>query len=301
MNIEHLKLFLRIAATHNISGAGKELGLSPAVASSYIGKLEEELGVRLIHRTTRKVSLSEEGKIFLPYAQEVIASVEAAAASVGAGETTPSGTLRVAAPASFGRMHLMPVLKEFLSLYPKIHLDIRFSDAIVDLVDGGFDVAIRNAELKNSSLIARKLAPDNRVVCASPDYIEENGEPDSPKDLHNHQCIHLTGLDSWVFETADKPIVVKTQASFKADNGEAVRDACVEGLGITINSTWSAYKQLESGELKPILTDYPLQSDTAIWAVYPSSRQLAPKVRVFIDYLVECYGKPPYWDDCLSR
>ncbi|MDP2573467.1 LysR family transcriptional regulator [Vibrio penaeicida] len=301
MNIEHLKLFLRIAGTHNISGAGKELGLSPAVASSYIGKLEEELGVRLIHRTTRKVSLSEEGKIFLPYAQEVIASVEAAAASVGAGETTPSGTLRVTAPASFGRMHLMPVLKEFLSLYPKIHLDIRFSDAIVDLVDGGFDVAIRNAELKNSSLIARKLAPDNRVVCASPDYIKEYGEPDSPKDLHHHQCIHLTGLDSWVFETADKPIVVKTQASFKADNGEAVRDACIEGLGITINSTWSAYKQLESGELKPILTDYPLQSDTAIWAVYPSSRQLAPKVRVFIDYLVECYGEPPYWDDCLSR
>ncbi|EGU56125.1 LysR family transcriptional regulator [Vibrio nigripulchritudo ATCC 27043] len=301
MNIEHLKLFLRVAVTHNISVAGKELNLSPAVASSYISKLEEGLGVRLVHRTTRKVSLTEEGKIFQPYAEEVLASIEAAKASVGAGQTHPAGTLRVTAPASFGRMHLMPVLKEFLSRYPDIQLDVRFSDAIVDLVEGGFDVAIRNAELKNSSLIARKLAPDNRILCASPDYLKEYGEPKTPDELKTHQCIHLMGLDTWQFELGDKTLAVKTYSNFTADNGEAVRDACAEGLGVTINSTWSVYKHLKRGDLVQILADYPLKSDTAIWAVYPSSRQLAPKVRVFIDFLVESYGTPPYWDECLNN
>jgi DNA-binding transcriptional LysR family regulator len=299
VNVEHLKLFVRLASTNNISQAGHELGISPAVASSHISKLEESLGVRLVHRTTRRVSLTEEGKAFLPHAEEVLSSVEAARASVGAGNALPTGTLRVTAPASFGRMHLMPALKGFLSRYPDLTLDFRFSDSIVDLVEGGFDIAIRNSDLKDSTLIARKLAPDHRIVCASPDYLAKFGEPGSPQDLHDHQCISLTGLESWVFDSPDGRLTIKTKGSFRTDNGEAVRDACAAGLGIAMNSTWSVYQHLHRGELVQVLRDFPLVSDTAIWAVYPSLRLLAPKVRAFIDYFAEQYGSTPYWDQVI--
>lgn len=300
MNIEHIKLFVRLATTSNISLAGKELGISPAVASSHINKLEAGLGVRLVHRTTRKVSLTEEGKAFLPHAEEVLSSVEAARASVGAGKASPRGTLRVTAPASFGRMHLMPALKGLLSRYPDLTVDIQFSDSIVDLVEGGFDIAIRNSDLKDSTMIARKLAPDNRIVCASPDYLAQFGEPSSPHELRDHQCINLMGLESWIFDTPDGHLRIKTKGSFRTDNGGAVRDACTDGLGIAMSSTWSVYQHLNRGELVQILRDYPLVSDTAIWAVYPSSRLLALKVRAFIDYFAGRYGSTPYWDQKLS-
>jgi DNA-binding transcriptional LysR family regulator len=218
MNIEHLKLFVRLAITNNISLAGRELRLSPAVASAHISKLEEELGVRLVHRTTRKVSLTEEGLTFLPHAEEVLSSLEAARASVGAGDTLPKGNLRVTAPSSFGRMHLVPALKDFLSRYPDLSIDLHLSDSIVDLVEGGFDIAIRNADLKNSTLIARKLASDNRIVCASPDYLAKFGEPDSPQDLGDHLCINLMGLENRVFETPGGQLNIKTKGRFRTDN-----------------------------------------------------------------------------------
>lgn len=296
MNIDHLKLFVRIATTHNISMAGQELNLSPAVASSYINKLEEKLGVRLMHRTTRKVSLTEEGTAFLPHAEDVLSSVEAARASVGAGNTSPSGTLRITAPSSFGRLHIVPAMKGFLARYPELTIDLRLTDTIVDMVEGGFDIAIRNSELKDSTMIARRLATDQRVLCASPTYLEEHGTPASPRELRHHSCLHLTGLESWVFSTSDGQMTIKTRGSFRTDHGEALRDACVGGLGITVNSIWNIYEHLKRGELVQILEDYPLVSDTAVWAVYPSSRLLAPKVRAFIDYFVAYYGDPPYWD-----
>lgn len=296
MNIEHLKLFVRLSITSNISLAGRELGLSPAVSSAHVNKLEEELGVRLVHRTTRKVSLTEEGVAFLPHAEEVLSSIEAARASVGAGDILPKGTLRVTASSSFGRMHLMSALNGFLSQYPDLSIDLRLSDSIVDLVEGGFDIAIRNADLKTSTLIARKLAPDKRIVCASPAYLKKFGEPISPEDLRDHQCVNLIGLESWVFDTPNGNLSIKTTGNLKSDHGEAVRDACVSGIGVAMSSTWNVYKHLERGDLIQILRDYPLVSESAIWAVYPSSRLLAPKVRVFIDYFSKCYGSPPYWD-----
>ncbi len=293
MEIEHLKLFVRLATTHNISMAGRELGLSPAVASAHIGKLEQGLGVRLLHRTTRKVSLTEEGEAFLPHAQEVLASVEAARAAVGAGEVEPQGTLRVTAPASFGRMHLVPALKGFRDRYPQLSLDLRLTDTMVDLVEGGYDVAIRDAGLKDSTLIARKLAAERRVLCASPEYLAEFGEPETPQALRNHQCITLIGLESWLFDTPEGRQSIKVKGCLRTDNGEAIRDASVAGLGITVCSTWNAYQHLEEGSLVQVLEDYPLISDAAIWAVYPSSRLLAPKVRAFIDYFAEQFETLP--------
>ncbi len=197
-------------------------------------------------------------------------------------------------------MHLMPAIPGFLSRYPDLSIDLRLSDAIVDLVEGGFDLAIRNAELKDSSLIARKLAPDNRIICTSPDYLAKFGQPSSPDELREHQCINLMGLDNWCFKTPDGSLNIKTKGRFRTDHGEAVRDACANGLGIAINATWSVYQHLERGELVQILRDYPLTADAAIWAVYPSSRLLAPKVRAFIEYLAQYYGNPPYWDKNLS-
>lgn len=296
MNIEHLKLFIRVAATNNISMAGKELGLSAAVSSSHINKLEEGLGVRLIHRTTRRVSLTEEGVDFLPHAKEVIASVELAQASVGSGSVSPQGTLRLTAPASFGRIHIVPALDDFLNRYPDLTLDLRLSDSIIDLIEGGFDIAVRNSSLNDSSLVARKLACDNRVLCASPAYLKKYGEPKSIDDLVEKDCIGLMGLEEWWFETPDGRRSIKPKSLLRMDNGEAVRDACANGIGITICSVWCAHEQLKRGELVQVLQDYPLVNDTAIWAVYPSSRLLAPKVRAFIDFFADLYGDRPYWE-----
>ncbi|PNH91722.1 LysR family transcriptional regulator [Vibrio diazotrophicus] len=300
MNVEHLKLFVRLASSQSISMAGQELGLSPAVASSHINKLEESLGVRLVHRTTRKVSITAEGRAFLPYAEEVLASVEAAKGAVGVGHSNPTGTLRVTAPASFGRMHLIPAMNGFMQRYPELNIEFRFSDSIIDMVEGGFDVAIRAAELKDSSLVARKLAPDRRIVVASPAYLNQFGAPEKPQDLVNHQCINLIGLDNWTFKTNEGVVSVKTSGRLRCDNGDAMRDATTGGLGISINSIWSVYKQLKSGELVEILQDYPLAMEANIWAVYPSSRLIALKVRAFIDYFSEYYGQPAYWENELN-
>lgn len=296
MNNDHLRLFVRVAATQNISMAGNELGLSPPVASMHINKLEDSLGVKLIHRTTRKVSLTEEGREFLPHAEEVLNAVDSAKASVGAGSFTPQGTIRVAAPSSFGRMHIVPGLKAFVEENPNLKVDLRQSDSMVDMVEGGFDIAIRNASLNDSSLVARKLARDKRIICASPDYIEKFGQPDTPADLLSHKCINLIGIEHWDFQTASGVEKVKAKGAIRIDNGESIRDLCIDGAGITISSIWCVYKDLQSGRLVQVLKDYPLASDTAIWAVYPSSRLLAPKVRAFIDFYINHYGEHPYWE-----
>ncbi|GEM81530.1 LysR family transcriptional regulator [Vibrio superstes] len=301
MNIEHVKLFVRLASTHNISQAGQEMSLTPAVASSHIAKLEKALGTRLVHRTTRKVSLTQEGIAFLPHAEEVINAVEAAEASVGAGNKTPTGVLRVSAPASFGRMHLIPAMEAFMEAHPGLKVDYRFSDSIIDLVEGGFDIAIRNAELKDSSLVARKLAADTRIVCASPKYIAKHGVPSHPEEILEHNFINLTSFNSWTFETPKGQKTVKPKGDFRADNGEAVRDVCMHGLGIAVSSTWCCHELLESGALVPILTDFPIVSESAIWAVYPSSRMLAPKVRAFIDFFKDYFGDVPYWDQAINK
>ena len=296
MNLEHLKLFVRLAAVNSISQAGEDLGLSPAVASSHLRKLEDSLGVRLLHRTTRHVALSEEGRAFLPHAEEVLASAEAARAAVGAGTTTATGTLRITASASFGRMHLIPGLAGFLARYPDLELDLRLTDTIVDLVEGGFDIAIRNSALKDSSLIARRLAPDKRILCASPQYLQRHGTPTRPAELKHHECLTLIGMDQWSFQHENRVEVIRIKGRIRTDNGEAVRDACAAGLGITLSSTWSLYRHLARGELVEVLPETPLVNETGIWAIYSSSRQLAPKIRAFLDYFSEYFGSPPYWD-----
>ncbi|GAC12269.1 LysR family transcriptional regulator [Paraglaciecola chathamensis] len=295
INLDYVKLFIRVAATHNISKAGAEFGLSSAVASAHLSKLEESLGIRLIHRTTRKVSLTDEGEAFLPHARDVLVSADIAVSSVRGGAKT-RGKLRITAPVSFSHIHLIPALNEFMEIFPDLSVELRLSDTIVDIVEGGFDIAIRNAELKDSALIARKLAIDNRIICASPDYLKKHGRPITPEALQQHNCINLIGNDNWLFKTSKGLLNIKTRGAFTTDNGKAVCDACLNGMGIVMCSTWIAYEHLRAGTLVQILEDYPLEADASIWAVYPSSKLVAPKVRAFIDYFSERYGSPPYWD-----
>lgn len=300
MKFEYIELFVRVAAHGNISQAGREFGLSPAVSSAHIHRLEEDLGVRLLHRTTRRVTLTSEGEVFLAHAIGILDDVEVARSAVGSGDIAPKGKLRITASASFGRMHLVPALGGFLKQYPDIEIDMNLSDTIVDLVQGGFDVAIRNAAVQDSTLIARKLTVDNRVLCAAPEYVMTHGKPQNPAELAHHRCVTLPGLDTWVFKATKGNTSVKIGSWFRADNGEAVRDAAVNGLGITLSSTWCAYEHLKSGQLVQVLKDYPVESNTAIWAIYPSARLLAPKVRVFIDYLIQRFEGMPYWDKDLN-
>ncbi len=171
----------------------------------------------------------------------MLATVEAARGAVGVGHKAPTGTLRVTASASFGRLHLVPALKGFMAKYPELTIDFRFSDSIIDMVEGGFDVAVRLAELKDSSLVARKLAPDRRIVVASPEYLAQHGTPQSPEELVNHECVTLAGLENWVFETPEGQYSMRASGSFRTDNGDAMRDACIDGLGVSKLTRFGAY------------------------------------------------------------
>lgn len=303
MNIEHLKLFVRVAATQKMSQAAQDLGISAAVASTYINKLELDVGVRLVHRTTRRVSLTEEGRVFLQHAEEILNSMETARSIVGKAKLSPSGKLRITAPASFGRMHLVPAVAGFLQKYPDISIDFRLTDTIVNLVEGGFDIAIRDARIDDKTVVAKHLAPDTRLLCAAPSYIAAFGEPATPYDLLHHDCINFRGIETWSFQDGyhqEDLITIKPQGRLYVDNGEALRDACVAGAGITIGSTWSIYEHLRSGALVPLLPDYPLYSNTAIWALYSGTSMLAPKVKAFVDYYADVFGDNPYWNEGLD-
>jgi DNA-binding transcriptional LysR family regulator len=194
-------------------------------------------------------------------------------------------------------MHIVPGLPEFCARYPDLVLDLRISDSVVDLVEGAFDVAVRYAELSDSSFIARRLARDRRVLVASPDYLKRRGRPSTPDDLAKHACLVVGTLDQWTFSGADgKAIEKRVSPVLRINDGEAVRNAACSGLGIAWMATWVAADELRSGALVPALPDFPLVSTQMLWALYPSSRELAPKVRAFIDWMVDWIGPEPYWD-----
>ena len=304
MVVEDLNLFVRIAQLRSISSAARDLGVTPASASARLAALEKRLGARLLHRTTRQVTLTEDGLAFLPHAENVVLAAEAARAALGREHAAPRGTLRVAAPASFARLHIVPALPEFCRRYPDLTIDLRMSDSVVDLVEGAFDVAVRYAELRDSSFVARRLALDRRVLVASPDYIKRQGRPETPDDLAGHACLVVGTLDLWTFQRKGEDVIERRVSPIlRINDGVAIRDAACAGLGIALMASWCAADELRSGELVPVLADYPLVSTQTLWALYPSSRELAPKVRVLIDWLTERFGGQPYpyWDRGLEK
>lgn len=299
-SVTDLLLFTRVAATGSLSGAAREQGYSPAVVSKRIARLEEALGVRLFHRTTRRLSLTEDGAAFYDRCVRILADLEEAEAAVAQRDVTPRGTLRLAIPASFGRLHIVPALATFLARYPEVRLDLHLTEHVSNMVEEGYDLAVQIDEPADSSIIARRLAPNRRIVVASPAYLRAHGTPRTPRDLVHHNCLVRTPLDRWEFEGPEGQAFIKVSGSLESTHGEVLRQAALDGVGLAVLSTWHIADALRSGELEATLTDYRVFSHMAIYAFYPSRRHLSAKVRAFVDFLADYIGPEPYWDEGLD-
>jgi DNA-binding transcriptional LysR family regulator len=301
LDTEGIRLFVAAADMLNISAAGRRLGLAPAVASARLSKLEKQVGADLLHRSTRKVSLSLEGAEFLPFAREILAQEDAARAALGHGNSEVSGTLRFASSSTFAQLFIAPVLPEFLERHPGLNLELKLSDTQMNLIEGGFDLALRNYAIEDSSLRARKLADDQRILCASPDYLARHGTPQACDDLSDHQCLVFMGGQARKLIASDgKPTGTfpppDCNRRIVCDDGASMRIATVAGVGISMNSCWSVNKEIRDGSLVRVLPNYAVDDKSAIWLVYPRSNVMTAKVRVFIDFLIEKIGKPPVWE-----
>ena len=286
-----------------MSAAADRLEVAKSAISRRLKELEEHLGVQLFHRTTRSMNLTESGTAFYQQSVRILEDLVEAENAITQAHVTLKGSIKIAVPYSFGLMHLSPAINEFLILHPQIEFDLDFNDRQVDIVQEGFDLAIRIADLEDSSLIARRLASIDHVVCAAPSYLEKHGIPKSPKDLANHQCLAYNLLHDyklWRFTDGNKRMSNATiNPHFKSSAGESLRDAAIAGLGVTYLPTFVVYQQIEQKQLIPILTDYkPLQINA--YAIYPQTRHLSQRVRSFVDFLQERYSGTPYWDLCLS-
>lgn len=301
MDTDSLRLFVLAAEKLNISAAGRELGLAPAVSSARLAKLEQTLGADLLHRSTRKVSLSLEGAEFLPYAREMLAQEEAGRAALGQGQATPTGKLRFTAPSTFSQLYIAPILPIFLQQFPGITLDMRLSDSRFGLIEGSFDLAIRNSALEDTSLKGRKLASDRRILCASPSYLAEHGSPTHPEDLLNHDLIAFSDQEPRTLSGPDGEIGAfdprRARCKLIMDDGQSQKVATIAGAGISINSVWSVHQDLSAGRLVRVLPEYQVADDAVLWLVYPKANVLSAKVRVFMDFLLEHIGKRPAWQE----
>lgn len=299
MDTEAVRLFVSAANLLNISAAGRQLGLAPAVASARLAKLEKEVGADLLHRSTRKVSLSLEGAEFLPFAKEIIAQEDAGLVALGKGNPEVSGTLRFACSSTFAQLYIAPILSEFLKRFPQINLDLRLSDTQTNLIEGGFDLALRNLAVEDSAMIGRKLADDKRVLCASPEYLKQNDAPNTPDDLEDHRLVVFGDVKRDLTATGGRQCQfppTKAKARIMSDDGASMRLATQAGVGISMNSIWSIHKELREGSLVRVLPDYEVDDGSAVWLVYPRSNVLTSKVRVMIDFLIEKIGSPPPWE-----
>jgi DNA-binding transcriptional LysR family regulator len=295
--LQEITVFARIVGTGSLSAAARDLGLSTAVVSRRLAALEARLGVRLVNRTTRSLHLTDEGAAYYETCNRVLADIEEADAAVTAGRAEPRGVLRVALPASFGHQHVAPLIPKFAERYPDVQLALSLSDRAVSVVEEGFDLAVRIADLADSSLAARKLAPNRRVVCASPAYLARHGEPNTPDDLARHNCLATDFTMNWDYRGPDgEPGSVRVSGRYACDNWEVLREWAVAGLGIALKSTWDVRRHLEDGSLVSLVPGYTFASGVAIYAVYPHRRHLPAKTRAFIEFLAESFGPEPYWD-----
>lgn len=295
-NLGDLEIFSRVIATGSMSAAGRALGLSPAVVSKRVKRLEERLGTRLFQRTTRQISLTEAGQGFHERIVGILAGIEEAEAFVSGRSGAARGVLRISAPTSFGRLHIAPHLKGFMASHPELVVNLVLTDAFSDLVAESFDLAIRIGELSDSSLVARRLAPVRRLLCAAPSYLEKHGQPQSIDDLAHHICLPQHIQDVWRLEGPGGTVTVRPQGPLITNSSEVVREAVLTGMGIALRSTWDVGPDLRSGALRQILPDHEGSRNVVLSAVYPSRQFLPAKVRLFIDYLADLYGPLPYWE-----
>ena len=298
---ESMSTFIRVVEIGSISGTAEKVGVAKSVVSRRLKELEEFLGVELFHRTTRRMNLTDTGRAYYDRCVRILEDVTEAELATSQQHGELQGSLKVAMPLSFGLMHLGPAINEFLAAHPQIEFDLDFNDRNVDIMQEGFDLAIRIGKLQDSSLIARRLAAIEMMLCASPAYLERMGIPKSPEDLMNHQCLVYTlqtDIEDWQFLGTNNEIKnIKIPAILKSNNGEQLRDAALADLGVVLQPSFIVYKEIERGDLIPLLTEYR-KPTLNTYAIYPQTRHLSQRVRAFVDFLAKRFDGVPYWDAC---
>lgn len=294
-----LSAFVRVVDRGSQSAAARELGMTPAMVGRYVRALEDRLGTRLLNRTTTRQSLTEAGALFHARAVSVLELLDAAEAAIADRQEVPRGQLRISAPMVFGTRYLAGWLADFHQRNPSVRVELSLNDRQVDVVEEGYDVAVRIAALADSTLVARRLAPCRIVVCAAPSYLARRGVPQSPEELLGHDCLHYSYSSagpSWNFiGPGGRRTAVAVAGPLVANNGDALLQAAIEGAGIVIQPTFIAGDALRAGRLVQLLPAWAVPA-IAIYAVYPSTRHLAPKVRAFVDFLAGRIGDRPAWD-----
>ncbi|PIB49544.1 LysR family transcriptional regulator [Pseudomonas sp. 2995-1] len=301
MQIPEIEVFANVAISSSLSEAARRLGLSAMTVSRRLAALEKELGVRLVHRTTRSVALTPEGEMYLPYAKTMLEANEAARATLKTSAGSASGTLRVTAPSVFGQTVIMPLLPALLADNPTLKVDLTLSDSIIDIAGLGIDVAIRIATLRDSTLVATPLAPNPRVVCASPAYLAQWGTPTVLDDLNHHQCIALHSMPYWPFTHGENAVAIRAQGAFSANSVEAVRTASKQGLGLAMLTYWDIRNELAEGSLTRVNLEDVLPEQLSITAMLPTRHHVPHRVRVFVEHLEKVLNNKHSEPDDLLR
>lgn len=290
-----LRTFVRVAEAGSFSAVAREMGATQPAVSRQIGALEQHLEARLIQRTTRSLTLTEDGRDLLDHARRVLECVEEAETAVGRRQGAPSGLVRIATPATFGRLYVAPLMRRLLDRYPDLSVDLHMSDSTTDMIAGGIDLAIRGGVIHEASLVTRQIGSSARFVVASSDYLERNGAPVHPNDLARHSCIAFTQNatpNEWRFNGPGDPVAVTVAGRFRSDSSEAIRAAVLAGVGFALMPSWIFGAELSTGKVRAVLQPYQAEH-VPIHAVYPSRRHLAPRTRAVIDFLLDEFRLDP--------
>lgn len=285
-----LAFFVLLAKSGSMTATARELGVTPPAVTKRLSLMEQKLGVRLVNRTTRRISLTNEGETYLAQASQILHQIREMEESVASGRAAPKGLLRVNATPGFGRTHIAPILSRFAHAYPEVEVELHLTDRPISLVEEAYDLAIRFGELPDTRLTARKLMSNRRFLCASPAYLKKAGEPQKPAELHHHRCIlHRQNDDvygTWRIQKGKTVELVKVRGAVSSNDGDVVMNWALDGHGIVQRSEWDAAKYLQSGRLKEVMTGYSLP-DADLYLYYLSRSNLPAKVRAFIDFIVE--------------
>ena len=298
-SLPDIAVFVQVVDSGSFTAAAERLEISKSVVSKYVTRLEGQLGVRLLNRTTRRLSLTEAGRVFYERSRDALAAIEDAQDEVSHLQGEPRGRLRINTPMSFGILHIAPALAEFSRRYPDVTIDMNLDDRQLDVIEAGFDVSVRIAELPASSLVARRIGPCRHAIVAAPAYLERCGTPRTPEELRDHHIVSFRYQESalqWHFQTRGKnPLAVPVTASLTLNNSLAIRAAVLQGGGVARAPTFVVGKDVQEGRLVAILSEYEIL-EVSIFLVYPHRRHVPPKVRAFLDFMAELISTTPYWD-----